>query len=135
MLVDHPLLKEADIHLSDLQAFPSLALPDGAYPVVERELKTLGLWNTPVHMSRYRQDRWEGRSAKDVTIVYGHCLSQAVSGEGLVPLPYTLPFQSGETLVTRRELRDEPAITALIQNLRQRLRRLQAQFPELNIAS
>ncbi|TCD55155.1 LysR substrate-binding domain-containing protein [Synechococcus sp. BS55D] len=132
---DHPLLKEADIHLSDLQAFPSLALPDGAYPVVERELKTLGLWNTPVSMSRYRQDRWEGRSTKDVTIVYGHCLSQAVSGEGLVPLPYTLPFQSGETLVTRRELRDEPAITALIQNLRQRLRLLQAQFPELNIAS
>jgi DNA-binding transcriptional LysR family regulator len=131
----HPLLKQADIELEDLQAFPSLALPDGAYPIVERELKELGLWDTPVPMRRYCQERWEGRSAREVTIGYGHCLSQAVSGAGLVPLPYTLPFCSGEALVLRREHRDQPALTSLIQELRERLQRLQQRFPELQLVN
>ena len=131
---DHPLLKQGHIRPDDLQQFPSLALPDGAHPIVERELKKLGLWNTPVHMSRYRRGRWEGRSAKDVTIGYGHCLSQAVSGDGLVPLPITLPFRSGEALVLQRDLRDEPAMTALIHTLKERLAHLQPRFPELALA-
>lgn len=131
---NHPLLKQADLSLEDLQQFPSLALPDGAYPVVERELKKLGLWNTPVHMSRYRRERWEGRSAKDVTIGYGHCLSQAVSGDGLVPLPIRVPFRSGEALVLQRDLRNEPAMATLIHTLKQRLAQLQPRFPELALA-
>jgi hypothetical protein len=69
-----------------------------------------------------------------VTIGYGHCLSQAVSGDGLVPLPITLPFRSGEALVLQGDLRDEPAVAALIHTLKERLAHLQPRFPELSLA-
>jgi len=132
---DHPLRQCQSLSLDDLQSFPSLALPDGAYPVVERELKAIGLWNTPVHMGRYRQERWEGRSATDVTIGYGHCLSQAVSGDGLVPLPFELPISSGEALVMHRDLRREPAVQLMIHTLRLRVQELRLRFPEIEPAS
>ncbi len=69
-----------------------------------------------------------------MTIGYGHCLSQAVSGDGLVPLPIRVPFRSGEALVLQRDLRNEPAMATLIHTLKQRLAQLQPRFPELALA-
>ena len=77
---DHPLVSRDRLRLEEIAAFPSLALPEGSYPRVEQALRAIGLWNDPVRMQRYRRDRWEGRAETDLTIGYGTCLSQRISG-------------------------------------------------------
>lgn len=50
----HPLLKQLEhqgsLSWEEVAAFPSLALPPGAYPRVEASLKALGLWDSPLRM-------------------------------------------------------------------------------------
>lgn len=130
----HPLLRQLEngtpLNWDDLAAFPSLALPPGAYPKVEACLQELGLWNTPVRMSRYRHERWEGRSAEELTVAYATVLSEQVA-PGLVRLPLQLPLESGEALVLRREWQHHPQTQALLALLRQRLMPWAEQHPEL----
>lgn len=130
----HPLLRQLEngtpLNWDDLAAFPSLALPPGAYPKVEACLQELGLWNTPVRMSRYRHERWEGRSAEELTVAYATVLSEQVA-PGLVRLPLQLPLESGEALVLRREWQHHPQTQALLALLRQRLKPWAEQHPEL----
>ena len=130
---DHPLVNKQSLSIEDLQAFPSLALPNGVYPTTEKQLRAIGLWNSPVRMTRYRKELWEGRSATDVTIGYGHCLSQAACNESLVSLPFELPFASGEVLVVQREQHQHPTIQALAHDLRTRLEALQELYPEIRL--
>ncbi|MFM8258204.1 MAG: LysR substrate-binding domain-containing protein [Vulcanococcus sp.] len=134
---DHPLLRQlehnAPLSWDDVAAFPSLALPPGAYSKVEAALQALGLWNSPVRMSRYRHDRWEGRSAQDVTVGYATVLSEQVA-PGLVRLPLPLPFTSGEALVLRRCWLEHPHTQALVKLLRLRLQPWADRHPELVLA-
>jgi len=45
---DHPLLRKGtSIRWDDLADFPSLGLPDGAYPKTQSTLEKLGLWKKP----------------------------------------------------------------------------------------
>ena len=130
----HPLLRQLEngtpLNWDDLAAFPSLALPPGAYPKVEACLQELGLWSTPVRMSRYRHDRWEGRSAEELTVAYATVLSEQVA-PGLVRLPLQLPLNSGEALVLRREWQHHPQTEALLTLLRERLKPWAERHPEL----
>ena len=50
---DHPLLKESGLSFEDIARYPTLGLPPGSYPRVEASLKSIGLWNDCVRMSRY----------------------------------------------------------------------------------
>ena len=81
-------------------------------------------------MSRYRHERWEGRSAQELTVGYATVLSELVA-PGLVRLPLPLPFASGEALVLRRCWLDHPQTQALLALVRQRLEPLAARHPEL----
>ncbi len=129
----HPLIGKRDLNYRDIAMYPSLALPEGAYPKVEAALQSLGLWNDQVHMSRYQRQKWEGMSETALTIGYGTCLSMRISGAGLVRLPLELPFASGEALVVRREFARQPELLALRRLLRQRLAVLARQHPELTL--
>ena len=140
----HPLAGKPDLSYSDIAIYPSLALPEGSYPKVEESLKSIGLWNDVVRMTRYRREKWEGRSEAELTIGYGTCLSMTISGdgtclsmtisgEGLVRLPLELPFQSGEAIVVRREFAQNPQLLLLRTLLLERLGALALDNPELTL--
>jgi hypothetical protein len=135
----HPLLRQNPLELEQLADFPSLALPEGAYPKVEQGLKAMGLWSTPVRMDRYQRDRWEGLTESAATIGYATALSLEVcrdpSGRGQVILPITLPFHSGEAVVVRREFAASPQIQILIQLVRTRLQPYCEHYPEIRLVS
>jgi len=116
---------------SDIAEYPTLGLPSGAYPLVETSLKSLGLWNDFVRMSRYRREAWEGKTEAELTVGYGTVLSMEVSGSGLVPLPLRLPFHSGEMMVVRREFRSDPRLLALRDVIVARLRLFAQRYPEI----
>jgi DNA-binding transcriptional LysR family regulator len=135
---DHPLLlqwqQRGSLDWDDVAAFPSLALPPGAYPKVEASLRALGLWSSPSRMGRYQRKLWEGRTEQELTVAYATVLSDQVAGP-LVHLPLTLPVESGEALVVRREWVAHPRLQALATLLRQRLEPWAGRHPELQITS
>jgi hypothetical protein len=99
----HPLTKKPKLTFNDIAMYPTLALPTGEYPIVEKSLREIGLWNDPIRMARYKRELWEGKTEADLTIGYATVLSMKISGENLVRLPLHLPFTSGEAIVLRRE--------------------------------
>lgn len=128
---DHPLVSKRNLTYSDVAAYPTLGLPSGAYPLVETSLKSIGLWNDFVRMSRYRREAWEGKTEAELTVGYGTVLSMEVSGSGLVPLPLRLPFDSGEVMVVRRDFCSHPRLLALRDLIVARLRRFARRYPEI----
>jgi hypothetical protein len=100
---------------------------------VEESLKSIGLWNDYVRMSRYQRDSWEGKSEAELTIGYGTALSMAISGGNLVRLPLDLPFSSGESLVIHREFAGHQEMTSLRDLLLSRLESLSARYPEIQL--
>jgi DNA-binding transcriptional LysR family regulator len=132
---NHPLVGQATLSVDQIAQFPSLGLPDGAYPRVEAALKGIGLWNDPVRMGRYRRDHWEGRAEAELMVGYGTSLSLEVSGGQLVRLPLELPFRSGEALVVRRDYAEHPQLLALKHCLLERLGQLARRHPDLSPVS
>ena len=132
---DHPLLNKTEISLASLSDFPSLALPEGAYPKVEACLKSIGLWSDPVRMARYREDRWEGHAADQLVIAYGTALSMQACELPLKRLPLTLPLEYGDAFVVRREFGDYPQVQNLIQFLLAAMEPLLQQYPEIQLLS
>lgn len=127
----HPLLSRQTITYADIAEFPSLALPAGSYPLVEQALKSLGLWNDGIRMTRYQRQKWEAKSEAELTISYGTPLSLAISGGRLCRLPLRLPFDSGDALVVHRDLQANARVEALIGHLRQGIEALRADHPEV----
>jgi hypothetical protein len=129
----HPLLRRRPLGFADIAEFPSLALPAGSYPLVEKALRRLGLWNDGVRMSRYRRDQWEGRAEHELVVGYGTALSLEVSGANLCRLPLELPFASGDALVLRREQEDHPLVQRLLKALHARYAPKVQQHAEITI--
>ena len=130
---DHPLLKEPHLSFEHIARYPTLGLPTGSYPKVEASLKSIGLCNDCVRMSRYQRDAWEGKSEAELTIGYGTVLSIEISGGSLVRLPLDLPFLSGESIVVHREFAEHPEMTALCDLLMSRLEIFSARHPEIKL--
>jgi hypothetical protein len=130
----HPLVAESNLSFSDIAKFPTLGLPAGSYPRVEASLKSIGLWNDYVRMSRYRRDLWEGKSEVELTIGYGTALSMAISGGNLVRLPLILPFSSGESIVIHREFAEHQEAASLCELLVSRLGLLSVRYPEIQLS-
>lgn len=116
----HPLLSRDLLSVEAIAEFPSLALPEGSYPLVEQAMRSLGLWSDGVRMARYRRDLWEGRAEQELVVGYGTALSLMVSGDTLRPLPLPLPFASGDALVVRREYAQHPRLQDLLVELHRR---------------
>jgi len=129
----HPLIRESDLTFEKISRYPTLGLPSGSYPKVEASLKSIGLWNDYVRMSRYKRDLWEGKSEQELTIGYGTALSMEISGGSLVRLPLELPSLSGEALVVRRDFAEHPEIISLRDFLTSRLEPFSARYPEIQL--
>ena len=129
----HPLVGRRHLAYADIAEYPTLGLPGGAYPLVETSLKSIGLWNDFVRMSRYRREAWEGKTEAELTVGYGTALSMEVSGSGLVPLPLRLPFDSGEVMVVRRDFCAHPKLLALRDLIVARLRQFAERYPEIRL--
>ena len=130
---DHPLTKKSKLTFNDIAMYPTLALPRGEYPMVEKSLRELGLWNDPIRMARYRRELWEGKTETDLTIGYATALSMKISGENLARLPLNLPFNSGEAIVVRREFSAHQEIIKLRELLQKRLYNFATQNPEIKL--
>ena len=129
----HPLTRESRLSFEHIARYPTLGLPTGSYPKVEASLKSIGLWNDYVRMSRYQRDVWEGKSEAELTVGYGTALSMEISGGSLVRLPLDLPFLSGESIVVRREFSEHAEMTALCDLLLSRLESFSARYPEIKL--
>lgn len=130
----HPLLrlKEA-ITLEDVRAYPSLALPDGAFPKVQAALLELGLWSHPHAIERYDESQWEGKTADAVTVGYATALSLNRFAVPPVILPVPIPLEVGDTLVVRRRFADHPRCQRLLRLLRQRAEALARRHPDVRL--
>lgn len=126
----HPLARIRGLEAHDLDPFPSLALPTGWFPRTEAVLRRQGLWSDPVRMRRYDPSCWEGRCADGVTLTYGQSLSEALQ-PGTVRLDWDLQLITGEALVVRRDLMDEPAIQQLAEHLQRQACRIAARLPDV----
>lgn len=130
----HPLLSRIDgISLDDVRGFPSLALPDQAFPEVQRRLEALGLWTSPSRLRRYRQELWEGRTADQLTVGYATAFSMHLFDRPQVVLPVSLNLEVGDSVIVRRCFANHPRFQALLALLRQRVHDLAKQIPDLKV--
>ena len=129
---DHPLAHVRDLTPGDLEPFPSLALPPGWFPRTEAVLRAQGLWSDEVRIKRYDPDRWEGRCADGVTLTYGQSLTEALQ-PGTVRLHWNLGLITGEALVVRRDLLDQPAIQQLVEHLQLQAQQVAARFDDVEL--
>ncbi|MFZ0407501.1 MAG: LysR substrate-binding domain-containing protein [Cyanobium sp.] len=132
---EHPLLQRQRLDYSDIAKFPTLALPSGSYPLVEEALKRIGLWNDGVRMTRYRRDKWEGKSEEELVVGYGTSLSMKASGGALCRLPLFLPFDSGDVLITQRDFLAHPALSELHNRILSRARAIAQEHPEMTVSA
>ncbi len=130
---DHPLAGAGRLSPTDLQRFPSLALPSGWFPRTEAILQRQGLWREVVPFRHYDAGDWEGRCADGLTLTYGQSLTEALQPI-TTRLEWDLGLISGEALVVRRELMDSPAIQRLAHELRRRAIAIAARFDDVDTA-
>ena len=131
----HPLLRIGnEIALSDISAFPCLALQDGAFPRVQSILESLGLWSNPVRISRYKVDKWEGKTQDQMTVGYATSFSMGLYPGEMVPLPISIPLEVGDTLVVKRVFADHPRLQTLLKLLQSRAIELASQYRDVSLA-
>jgi DNA-binding transcriptional LysR family regulator len=129
---NHPLLAAGDgVTFEMVSPYPSLALPDGAFPKLEACLKGLGLWNSPSRISRYNRDKWEGRWQAELLVGYASIFSIEFYPQPQYFLPLQLPLMVGDNLVVKREFENHPRVLKLLADLRKRLNPLLEAHPEL----
>lgn len=131
---DHPLAQVRDLSSGDLEPFPSLALHPGWFPRTEAALREQGLWSDPVRINRYDPTSWEGRCADGVTLTYGQSLTEALQPI-TTRLDWDLGLITGEALVVRRDLIDQPGIQQLVEHLQQQARLVAARFDDVELVS
>lgn len=130
---DHPLVElGASVTLEQVRRYPSLALPNGAFPRVQKILQELDLWNLPVDLKRYDQTKWEGR-VDHLTVGYGTCFSIGLFKIPQVVLPLPIPLEVGDTLIVRRRYADHPRLIELLNHLKGKAFELSEQFAEVRI--
>jgi len=130
---NHPLARIKSLTKGDLDAFPSLALPEGWFPKSEAILRNQGLWSDTVRKKRYNPSIWEGRCEDDVTMSFGHSLSQT-QNQGLVRLDWDLGLTSGEALVVRRDLQINPEINKIAEYLQNKAQIIATQHDDVDLA-
>lgn len=130
---DHPLVGlGSSVTLDDVRQFPSLALPDDAFPKVQKTLQDLGLWNLPVNLKRYDPEKWEGRM-ENLVVGYSSALTMGLFKIPQVVLPLDISLEVGDTLIVRRQYADHPRLLALLKFLKRRSLELCQQFDEVRL--
>ena len=131
---DHPLLQLGEaIRLDDVRRYPSLALPDNAFPQVQAHLHALGLWNLTASLQRYDKHRWEGRISDTLVVGYASAFSLRLFDSPQVVLPLSIDLEVGDTLVVRRDFADHPRLQQLLAQLRLSAVELARLHPEVRL--
>ena len=116
----HPLAKKKGICKQDLEAFPSLSLPEGWFPRTEEKLQSHGLWSSGARMKKYKKELWDGKTEDQSTLSYATCLGLEVM-EDLTILDYDLNLTSGESLVMKKSFAEHTQIQSLLLCLKKRI--------------
>lgn len=131
----HPLLKLGNaVTLDDVIKYPSLALPDGAFPNVQRRLQSLGLWNTPARLSRYQTALWEGKTEDNVTVAYATSFTMDMFPDKMIPLPIDISMDVGDVLIVRRSFVDHSRFQVMLKDLQDRAVQLANQYADVTLA-
>lgn len=131
----HPLLESTDrVTLEMVKQFPTLAMPDGAYPKVQQVVKDLGLWMLTQDFDRY--SKWQRKALNPSDLVVGYAtaftLSFFPSPQHILPLQ--IPLEVGDSLVVRRDYATHPRLLQLVEKLRTRAAELAQQYPEVSVS-
>lgn len=118
----HPLLQCRSLELADLQAYPLLPLPHGAFPVYERMLASLGLGGGV--KSAAQPPVAAGVPVEDLMIGIATPLTLPLYGTDWQVLPLQLPLAVGDVLMVRTELAEHHRTRLLLQRLLEALRLL-----------
>ena len=137
-LVDrmHPLLNRVDkLVIEDLQSFPVLSLPDGAFPKIQHHLQSLGFQRSTVGAIRHEISCWEGRTEHQVTVSYGTVHTISNFAETKVPLPLSTGLTVGDSLVVARRFAGSDHFRRLLINLSERAQSLSNTLDDLECCS
>lgn len=131
----HPLLDLGDgVTMQDVARFPSLALPDGAFPIFQAQAEAIGLWNTPQKLLRFEQERWYGKmEAGALVVAYATPLSLGFFETKLKQLPLEVPIEVGDALLVRRDFATYPQTLALKDLLLERMGQLASQRSDITL--
>jgi hypothetical protein len=130
----HPLARMGNkVTLDDVRNYPCLALKDGAFPEVQKQLSGLGLWNTQTLHSRYDYSKWEGMTEDQATVGYATAFSEKVFEFPTVNLPIDLSLSVGDTIIVKRTYADHPRFTQLLKHLQSRARELSTEEKDVSL--
>jgi hypothetical protein len=131
---NHPLLAlEHQVTLEDVKHYPSLALPDNAFPRLQVQMQSLGLWQLPIPLKRYKSDKCEGRVMGSDMVGYVTSSTPGNYNPPQVILPIRLPVEVGDVLVVRREYEMHPRFAELVQYLKGRSVELSQRFSDVHL--
>ena len=130
----HPLFPiQKELTIDDIAADPSLALPDGAFPVFEAYARGIGLWNSPSRILRYKREKWEGRTEDELTTSFSDVFALDMFPIKQRILPVKLEQEFADILVVRREFAHHPRFNELKTTLLRRLRPWVEKYPEIHL--
>ena len=130
----HPLFSSKNgLGIDDVAAYPSLSLPDGAFPAFEAYARSIGLWNSPSRILRYKREKWEGRTEDELTTSFSSLFSLDMFGIKHRILPLKLDQEFGDVLVVRREFSAHPRLLELKSTLSDRLKPWAQRYPEIRL--
>lgn len=130
----HPLVQMGGgVTLDDVRNYPCLALKDGAFPEVQKQLCALGLWNTQTLQSRYDYSRWEGMTEDQATVGYAIALTAEVFEFPAVNLPIDLSLDTGDTIIVKRAYADHPRFIHLLKHLQSKAREMAAKVKDVSL--
>lgn len=119
----HPLLElGSQITFDDIARFPSLPLPSGSFPRIQKVLKEIGLWKNSSVPTEFN---WRGRSdIEDLMVGFSTLLTLPMYGDSYKVLPLQVPVEVGDALVVAREWADSTQIRTLVSLLQSRIESL-----------
>jgi hypothetical protein len=126
-------LNQKELTLDDIAAYPSLALPDGAFPVFESYAGRISPWHSPSRILRYKKEKWEGRTEDELTASFSKMFSLDMIADKHRILPIKFDQKFGDILVVRREYSDHPRFLALKSTLLERLKPWAKLHPDIRI--
>ena len=127
----HPLVGIADITYKDIATYPTLTIPAGAHPTLEKSLKSIGLWNDATRLNLQQRELWQGKTEEELTIGYATALSMKVCGGDQVRLPLNLPLISLEAIVFHREFAANPELLRLKKLIQEYICKFAIEDPEI----
>ena len=114
-------------------AYPSMALPNGAFPVFEAYAKSIGLWNSRSRILRYKKEKWEGRTESELITSFTSIFSLDMFATKQRIIHIKIEQEFGDVLVVKREYADHPRLSQLKVTLMDRLKPWVEKYPEVRL--